>query len=104
MEKVVNLISTDHFSFKVSRQVAEMILHFELGDAVPVTPGVTMVEFMEVRGDILTKIIKYCEKHDATNDILPANEEANLQKWDQRFLRELDKKIVPDLVKVIMTT
>ena len=30
MEKVVNLISTDHFSFKVSRQVAEIILHFDL--------------------------------------------------------------------------
>ncbi len=68
------------------------------GDAVPVTPGVTVVEFMEVRGHNLTKIIKYCEKHDAPNDIPPADEEANLQKWDRRFL--LDRKIVPDLVKV----
>jgi hypothetical protein len=104
MEKVVTLISTDHFSFKVSRQVAEIILHFDIRDAVPVTPGVTVVEFMEVRGDILTKIIKFCEKHDAPDDILPAKEEAKLQKWDRRFLRKLDKKLVPDLVKVIITT
>lgn len=102
MKKVVNLISTDHFSFKVSRQVAETILHFDLQDMVPVTPGVMVVEFMELRGDILTKIIKYCKKHDAPNDILPAMEDAKLQKWDRRFLRKLDKKHVPDLVKVTM--
>ena len=64
--------------------MAEIILHFDLEDAVPVTPGITVVEFMEVRGDILTKIIKYCEKHDAPNGILSADEEAKLQKWDRR--------------------
>ena len=76
------------------------------GDAVPVTPGATVVEFMEVRGDILTKIIKHCEEHDAPNDILPANEEANsFRNGTEGFLiRKLDRKIDPDLVKVIMMT